>query len=154
MKGKVLKLGLISGEDGNRYNFVPSDVANLGQKTLESLIGCEVDFQIQGDKASNILIIKDNKVASGNGIVALIITLFFGPIGAFFSWWLLAKWSFLKSVLYTIGYFVAFGMFSLVLFVMIDIFSIFAFISTSILIYIILYIIMCIQVYKAAKFKE
>ncbi|EEO25872.1 hypothetical protein [Helicobacter winghamensis] len=148
MRGKVLGIGMISGDDGNRYNFEPSDIANLGKRTLDSLIGCEVDFQIQENKASSIFIIKrngsiDDVVNGNNGIVALLITFFFGPFGAFFSWWLLAKWGLAKSLFYSIGYFLAL--------------VISGFLCLLIIGYILIpavYIIMCIHVYKAAKLQE
>lgn len=50
------------------------------------------------------------KVSSGSsGVVALIIAFFFGPFGAFFCWWLIAKWSFVKSFLYAVLFFVLLG---------------------------------------------
>lgn len=38
------------------------------------------------------------KISGGaSGIIAVILTLLFGFIGAFFSWWLIARWNILKS---------------------------------------------------------
>lgn len=45
MKGKILSVGLISGEDGNRYTFKANDVSNLEGRSMENLTGCEVDFE-------------------------------------------------------------------------------------------------------------
>ncbi|EAI0016255.1 DUF2207 domain-containing protein [Campylobacter upsaliensis] len=56
MKGKILAVGLISGEDGNRYTFEASDVSNLEGRSMENLTGCEVDFEVSGDMAKNIFI--------------------------------------------------------------------------------------------------
>ena len=56
MKGKVLAVGLISGEDGNRYTFEASDVSNLEGRSVESLTGCEVDFEVSENMAKNIFI--------------------------------------------------------------------------------------------------
>lgn len=36
MKSKILAVGLISGEDGNRYAFEASDVANLESRNVEN----------------------------------------------------------------------------------------------------------------------
>ncbi|WP_258554158.1 2-amino-4-hydroxy-6-hydroxymethyldihydropteridine pyrophosphokinase [Helicobacter cinaedi] len=56
MKGKILAVGLISGEDGNRYTFEASDVSNLEGRSMESLTGCEVDFEASENMAKNIFI--------------------------------------------------------------------------------------------------
>ena len=56
MKGKVLAPSLISGEDGNRYTFEASDVSNLEGRSMESLTGCEVDFEVSEKAAKNIFI--------------------------------------------------------------------------------------------------
>ncbi len=56
MKGKVLAPNLISGEDGNRYTFEASDVSNLEGRSMESLTGCEVDFEASEKVAKNIFI--------------------------------------------------------------------------------------------------
>lgn len=137
MKGKILGVGVISGDDGNRYSFELSDIANLKKRSLDSLSGCEVDFQIQDDKAKNIFIIQGN---GNNGIVALLITLFFGPFGAFFSFWLLAKWGIAKSLIYTLAYLIA-----------LTISGVLCLIIIGYVLIPIIYIVMCIHVYKAAK---
>lgn len=56
MKGKILAVGLISGEDGNRYTFAASDVLNLEGRSVENLTGCEVDFEMSENMAKNIFI--------------------------------------------------------------------------------------------------
>ena len=56
MKGKILGIGMISGDDGNRYNFEISDIANLNNRNPDSLAGCEVDFEINEKAAKNIFI--------------------------------------------------------------------------------------------------
>lgn len=56
MKGKILAVGLISGEDGNRYTFEASDVSNLEGRSMEHLTGCEVDFEVSENMAKNIFI--------------------------------------------------------------------------------------------------
>ncbi|EAL53006.1 hypothetical protein [Campylobacter upsaliensis] len=45
MKGEILAVGLISGEDGNRYTFKANDVSNLEGRSMGNLMGCEVDFE-------------------------------------------------------------------------------------------------------------
>ena len=56
LKGKILGIGMISGDDGNRYNFEISDIANLNNRNPDSLAGCEVDFEINEKAAKNIFI--------------------------------------------------------------------------------------------------
>lgn len=53
MKGKILAVGLISGEDGNRYTFEASDVSNLEGRSMEHLTGCEVDFEVSENMAND-----------------------------------------------------------------------------------------------------
>lgn len=60
MKGKILALGIIRGEDGNRYSFSLEDIQNLGSKDENSLINCEVDFEIEDSNAKSIFITKSN----------------------------------------------------------------------------------------------
>lgn len=45
MKGEILAVSLISGEDGNRYTFKANDVSNLEGRSMENLTGCKVDFE-------------------------------------------------------------------------------------------------------------
>lgn len=44
---------------------------------------------------------------NSNAIVAVIITIFFGPIGAFFCWWIFAKFGFLTSLIYALIFVIA-----------------------------------------------
>ena len=64
MQGKILADGLISGNDGKRYTFTPSDLKNAEGKGSNSLIGCEVDFEGKGGKASEIYITAQAKMFS------------------------------------------------------------------------------------------
>lgn len=56
MNGKILGNGVISGNDGKRYHFEPSDIKNLDGRDISQLSGKEVDFVAQDDKASEIFI--------------------------------------------------------------------------------------------------
>ena len=49
-----------------------------------------------------------NVNSGSSGLVGVLIAFFFNVFGAFFAWWLMAKWSFLKSFLYALGFTVAF----------------------------------------------
>lgn len=60
MKGKVLGLGVISGDDGKRYSFEVSDIKNLKDRNPESLENCEVDFEAIEGMAKEIFIIQSN----------------------------------------------------------------------------------------------
>lgn len=58
MRGKILGIGIISGDDGNRYKFGIEEIQNLEGRSSEMLVGCEVDFNIAEDKAKEIFITK------------------------------------------------------------------------------------------------
>lgn len=89
MKGKVLgydkatQSGIISGEDGKRYNFTKSDWKSPNEPTANST----VDFEFQGSNATDIY-----KVASHAGLdtsdvatkkwIAVALAFFFGFLGA------------------------------------------------------------------------
>lgn len=60
MKGKILGLGVISGDDGKRYSFEVSDIKNLKDRNPESLENCEVDFETVEGMAKEIFIIQSN----------------------------------------------------------------------------------------------
>lgn len=64
MQGKILADGLISGVDGKRYTFKTSDLKNAQGKSIESIIGSEVDFESVGGKASEIYITQEVKTFS------------------------------------------------------------------------------------------
>ncbi|MCI2235909.1 MULTISPECIES: hypothetical protein [Helicobacter] len=54
MRGVILGSGIISGDDGKRYQFHLQDIQNLEGRSEQSLEKCEVDFEIDesGEKAS------------------------------------------------------------------------------------------------------
>ncbi len=56
MKGKILDSGVISGEDGHRYGFDLANIKNLEGRNIQSLVGSEVDFEIDGENAISIYI--------------------------------------------------------------------------------------------------
>ncbi|MBR2149602.1 MAG: 2-amino-4-hydroxy-6-hydroxymethyldihydropteridine pyrophosphokinase [Campylobacter sp.] len=56
MKGKILGYGVISGDDGNRYNFEVSDIVNLDNRDPNKLSGVEVDFEAEEKSAKAIFI--------------------------------------------------------------------------------------------------
>lgn len=62
MKGKILGVGAISGDDGKRYSFEISDIANLENRNPNNLAGCGVDFEVSENAAKNIFI------TSGKGL--------------------------------------------------------------------------------------
>lgn len=64
MKGKILGASTISGEDGKRYSFSLNDVRNLEGRSESELVGYEVDFEISGEEAKEIFIIRGLDVAA------------------------------------------------------------------------------------------
>ena len=46
MQGKILADGLISGNDGKRYTYSAGDLKNAQGKSLNAIIGSEVDFEV------------------------------------------------------------------------------------------------------------
>lgn len=60
MQGKVLADGLIAGNDGNRYTYTASDLKNAQGKSVNAIIGSEVDFNGADGKASDIYITKQS----------------------------------------------------------------------------------------------
>lgn len=56
MKGKILNKCVISGDDGNRYNFNVADVKNLGGENIANLFQAQVDFVADGEVAKEIYI--------------------------------------------------------------------------------------------------
>lgn len=58
MQGKILADGLIGGNDGNRYTYTASDLKNAQGKSINAIIGSEVDFEGKDGKASEIYITK------------------------------------------------------------------------------------------------
>lgn len=63
MKGTILGLGIISGEDGKRYSFSLKDIQNLTSQYESSLANCEVDFEVEGSNAKAIFITKSSPSA-------------------------------------------------------------------------------------------
>ena len=60
MQGKILADGLISGNDGQRYTYTASDLKNAQGKSVNAIIGSEVDFNGVDGKASDIYITKQS----------------------------------------------------------------------------------------------
>ncbi len=84
MKGKILDfsiqngLGVISADDGKRYNFSASDWKSDKSPTANQI----VDFSINGEDATGIYL--DKNVASSEGkskIVAALLAFFLGGLG-------------------------------------------------------------------------
>jgi len=84
MKGKILDfsiqkgLGVISGDDGKRYNFSASDWKSDKSPTAGQI----VDFSINGEDATGIYL--DKNVASSEGkskVVAALLAFFLGVFG-------------------------------------------------------------------------
>ena len=61
MQGKILADGLIGGNDGNRYTYTASDLKNAQGKSINAIIGSEVDFESKDGRASEIYITKETK---------------------------------------------------------------------------------------------
>lgn len=97
---------------------------------------------------------------AANGVVAALLTLFLGPLGAFFSWWLLCGFSLWESVLKTLAfvalYAFIFGLAVLtaVLFAPIIPFLAAAEIPLLGFVYLVLQIILVISVYKSATLAD
>lgn len=50
MKGTILGDGFISGEDGKRYSYNPSEIQNLQGRDPQALSGVRVDFEASADE--------------------------------------------------------------------------------------------------------
>lgn len=58
MQGKILGLGVIRGDDGNRYSFSLDDIANLSGYNSRNLARYQVDFEIdEENKARDIFML-------------------------------------------------------------------------------------------------
>lgn len=55
MKGTILTSSILRAEDGNRYSFDYNDFENLDTST--EIVGAEVDFEPENDKAKSIIIV-------------------------------------------------------------------------------------------------
>lgn len=75
MRGKILGAGVISGDDGKRYQYTLADIKNLEGKDENWLANCEVDFNVDGDNAKDIFITKDSaqfsSMMQGNSIQSI-----------------------------------------------------------------------------------
>ena len=87
MRGKVLSysdldgLGLISGDDGVRYDFVRGGLQN-GMRFIQT--GADVDFQVDGTRATNIYTVGGaavGQVGEKNKIAAALLAFFLGGFG-------------------------------------------------------------------------
>ena len=56
MKGTILTSNILRAEDGNRYSFDYNDFENLDTST--EIVGAEVDFEPENNKAKSIIITK------------------------------------------------------------------------------------------------
>lgn len=71
MRGKVLSYqdlegnGVISGDDGKRYSFLRGDLQD-GVRTVR--VGADVDFQIDGDKATGVYVMSGGGSAAADSI--------------------------------------------------------------------------------------
>ena len=71
MRGKVLSYqdlegtGIISGDDGKRYSFVRGDLQD-GVRTVR--VGADVDFQVDGDKASGVYVMAGAASAAADSL--------------------------------------------------------------------------------------
>jgi len=85
MQGTVLEfdkqssIGLISGSDGNRYEFIGADI----QSNFHALrIGTLVDFQAENNKAKQIYLLNLSKSSgSKSKIAAGLLAIFLGGLG-------------------------------------------------------------------------
>lgn len=111
MTGKVLgydnikKNGVISSDDGSRYNFTNDDWKDTSAQPIKEM---KVDFESQEGHAVNIYVLRDSVVENTNtmmGLLAIGITLFFGFIGTFVSRVVIAKESVGSAVMPTLIHF-------------------------------------------------
>lgn len=79
MLGKILSFnndqGIISGEDGKRYNFNKTNWSS--ERTIQ--VGQKVDFEIQDEKAVNIFL--DVQTDSKDKLLAGLLAIFLGGFG-------------------------------------------------------------------------
>lgn len=62
MKGKILNIGIINGDDGKQYKFILNDIQNLDGRNEQSIIGSQIDFTPdENENASKIFIIEPDK---------------------------------------------------------------------------------------------
>jgi TM2 domain-containing membrane protein YozV len=75
---KQLNTGLISGNDGVRYNFTTLDIQSKTTKIKEGII---VDFEIDGKNAKQIIVIEQTQHKGKSKSTAALLALFFGGFG-------------------------------------------------------------------------
>jgi TM2 domain-containing membrane protein YozV len=84
MKGKILEFneesrsGVVSGDDGNRYNL---DIAEWRSSALPKT-GSTVDFSIEGEDAKAVYAESASSSASSKKIAAALFAFFLGAFGA------------------------------------------------------------------------
>ena len=82
MKGRILRYsvdgtGVISGDDGQRYQFAAADWHMADYPTA----GMYVDFDVQDGKASDFVLLASTGVGQKNRLVAAIFSFFGGALG-------------------------------------------------------------------------
>ena len=84
MKGKVLdynnetRIGLISGDDGNRYDFLIEE----WKGSQLPLVGNKVDFSAKESQAEAIFVEASNSVGASKKVAAALFAFFLGAFGA------------------------------------------------------------------------
>ncbi|MGO2088385.1 MAG: TM2 domain-containing protein [Oceanisphaera sp.] len=84
MKGKILdfnetsRSGVISGDDGNRYNFVENEWKSATQPKA----GSNIDFSTNGENAESIYVESYSPSGSSKKIPAALFAFFLGAFGA------------------------------------------------------------------------
>jgi len=112
MTGRILgfddtsKTGTISGDSGNRYDFIKDSF----KEKIELKKEMKVDFNVNDEnQAVDIYTIRDLAQENANtafGLIAIAITFFFGFIGTLISRVALAKQSFGVAIIPTLIHFV------------------------------------------------
>lgn len=84
MKGKILDFsiqnssGVISGDDGQRYNFTSSE----WKSDKSPMVNQIVDFSIDGENANGIYLVQNSSSTEGKSkIVAALLAFFLGGLG-------------------------------------------------------------------------
>ncbi|MBU2707387.1 TM2 domain-containing protein [Zooshikella marina] len=84
MKGKILnfdastKTGIISGDDGNRYNFQAAD----WKSASEPRATLKVDFTVNGELAADIYADSSSNSGASKKVAAALFAFFLGAFGA------------------------------------------------------------------------
>lgn len=97
MKGIIIDYknneGIISGENGKRYNFKIEEVKDLNNKQL---LKAEVDFSLEEEKPTSIYILKENKVFPTKTIFSILLIIS-GLITTIYGLYLLNDIAFLNE---------------------------------------------------------